>query len=88
MTLDIGFNEIGDEGAEYLANALQQNKVTRIEPLYFPFNHSLTIFYRHSSHLNSSAIKSVLKEHNIWRMLYNKIKYQNPTCSICHSTIH
>ncbi len=27
-TLNLGSNEIGDQGAEHLANALQQNKVT------------------------------------------------------------
>ena len=48
--MPVFFNEIGSEGAQHLATALQQNEVTQTEPLYFPLNHSMTIFYRHSPH--------------------------------------
>ena len=41
--VDLYANEIGDQGAEHLANALQQNKVTRFILLFFLFNHSFTI---------------------------------------------
>lgn len=34
-TLDLSENEIDDQGAEHLANALAKNKVTRLVVLYF-----------------------------------------------------
>jgi hypothetical protein len=46
-TLNLGQNQMGDQGAEHLANALQQNKVTRLAPVFFLFNASCTIFHRH-----------------------------------------
>jgi hypothetical protein len=52
-TLDLTSNQIGDQGAQHLANALQQNKVTRFSSLFFPFNYSLSIFHRNSPHLTS-----------------------------------
>jgi hypothetical protein len=39
MTLNLEYNEIGDQGAQYLAMALQQNKVKEPEPLFFTFSH-------------------------------------------------
>jgi hypothetical protein len=36
--------QIGDQGMEKIANALQQNKVTQSASFYFPFNHSFTTF--------------------------------------------
>ncbi len=35
IILDLNDNEIGDQGAEHLANALEQNKVTQLTLLYF-----------------------------------------------------
>jgi len=69
-----GSYQIDDQRIKDLANALQQNKVTRLETLYFSFNHSLTIFYRHSQHWTSTAFESVIKEYNILQMPYKKIK--------------
>jgi len=40
-TLDLSRNEIGDKGAEHLANALQQNKVTRLTSVFFLTLHVL-----------------------------------------------
>jgi Ran GTPase-activating protein (RanGAP) involved in mRNA processing and transport len=37
-TLDLSENEIGDQGAQHLANALEQNKVRRLGLLDFQFN--------------------------------------------------
>ncbi len=37
--MDLSINDIGDQGAQYLANALQQNKVTFSFSLYI--THSL-----------------------------------------------
>jgi hypothetical protein len=73
-TLDLSYNEIGAQGAEHLANALQQNKVTRFAQALLLFNSSCTIFHRHWPHFTSVTIKSVIKEQNILRMLYNKTK--------------
>jgi hypothetical protein len=56
-TLDLGGNQIGDQGAGHLANALQQNKVTMLTPLDFPCNCLFIIFHRHSQHLTSEATK-------------------------------
>ncbi len=46
-TLDISGNEIGVQGAKHLANALQQNKVTRLAQVLLLFNYKYTIFHRH-----------------------------------------
>jgi Ran GTPase-activating protein (RanGAP) involved in mRNA processing and transport len=62
ITLDLSGNQIGDEGVEHLANALQQNKVTQLILFSFLVNHGSIIFYRHSPHLTSVAIKSVMKK--------------------------
>ncbi len=42
MTLDLQVNRIGSEGAKYLANALQHNKVSFVCFLIYPnrFNYS------------------------------------------------
>jgi tetratricopeptide (TPR) repeat protein len=53
------YNQIGAEGTQHLANALQQNKVTQPAMAFSLFNHSLSIFYRHSSNLTSTAIESM-----------------------------
>ncbi len=50
-TLNIGDNQIGAQGAEHLANALQQNKVTSLRQLHFLCNYSFIIYRRHSQHL-------------------------------------
>jgi hypothetical protein len=46
-TSDLSRNRIGDQGAEYLANALRQNQVTRLALLYFSFNHAFINSHRH-----------------------------------------
>jgi hypothetical protein len=37
-TLNLEYNEIGEQGAEHLANALQQNKVAFLTSLDLPYN--------------------------------------------------
>jgi hypothetical protein len=37
-TLELSSNRIGPQGAEYLAKALEQNKVKLLLPLCFPFS--------------------------------------------------
>jgi hypothetical protein len=68
------FNQIGAQGAEHLANALQQNKVTLLTPLNFLCRYSFIICYRHSQHLTSHTTKSVLKAQNILQMRCSKTR--------------
>jgi len=46
-TLDLAYNQIGNQGAEHLANVLEQNQVTRVALFFFPFDHLFTILNRH-----------------------------------------
>ncbi len=46
-TLDLAYNQIGHQGAEHLANVLEENQVTRFALPFFPFNHLFTILNRH-----------------------------------------
>ncbi len=73
-TLRLGGNQICDQGAEHLANALQQNKVTSLRQLHFLSNYSFIIYHRHSQLLASVTTKSVLKVQNILRMHRNKTR--------------
>jgi hypothetical protein len=73
-TLDIGYNQLGDQGTEHLANALQQNEVTSLRQLHFLYNYSFIIYHRHSQHLTSVATKSVIKAQNILRMHWSKTR--------------
>jgi hypothetical protein len=61
-TLNLYGNDIVDQGAEYLANALQQNNVTLLTILNFLFKHSFIIPDRHSQRLASEETTSVIKE--------------------------
>ncbi|CAF0999780.1 unnamed protein product [Adineta steineri] len=69
-------NKIGDQGAQYLANALQINKVTPILVLLpLHFTSSLPRFsHRQLPHLICATIKSVIKERTILPMLYKSTK--------------
>jgi hypothetical protein len=49
-TLDLERNQIDAQGAEHLANALQQNKVRLLTPFDFLCIYSFIIFHRHSQH--------------------------------------
>jgi hypothetical protein len=61
---ELGQSQIGDQGVQYLAKALQQNKVTWSTTVSL-FNHLLIIVYRLSLGLASLRIKSVIKEYSI-----------------------
>jgi hypothetical protein len=73
IKLSLQLNEIGPQGAEHLADALQQNQVTLTHST-FSFSYSLTILHRRWPGLTSISIKLVMREHNILPRLYNKIK--------------
>ena len=65
-TLDLSRNEIEAQGAQYLAEALRQNRVRSwllLASFIMPF---FPIRYRHSLHYTLDGIKSELKVHNIW----------------------
>jgi len=62
-TLYLGYNAIGFEGAQFLANALQNNRVR--EDFYLFFILVLIILYRHSLNWYLNSVRSVIKEHNI-----------------------
>ena len=67
ITLNLSSNKIDDEGAQYLASALQVNSVR----LDFPASHLLPIIlisHRHSQRWILAPTRSVLKEHSIWEV--------------------
>jgi len=79
-TLHLEFNQIGDKGAQYLAEALQHNSVSDHHSFsFFFFVYSIIsrafISYRHSPHSTFNTIKSELKVHNIWLKHYNTIQW-------------
>jgi len=53
--VDLGQNNIGNQGAQYLANALHQNEVTRLTSMYFLVNYSFMIFLQALVKLNLSS---------------------------------
>ncbi len=61
MKLNLSSNEIGPQGAEYLANALKQNTVVWIASLYFLFNIVIDYFLQKLTEL---------------RMIYDEIDQQ------------
>jgi len=64
-TLNLESNQIGDEGAQYLGEALQHNTV---RPSLFHVVSIISFFslsYRHSLHSTLRAMKLELKVHNI-----------------------
>jgi hypothetical protein len=74
-TLYLELNQIGDQGAQHLANALQENKVT-VSSIFSRY-HSLPIQHRRSPYFTLERMKSVQQERSILQMLYNKTKYHS-----------
>ena len=72
-TLDLGWNEIGGEGAQHLSDALRNNRVRQI--LSSSIVQLFLISYRHSLHSTSWAIKSEIKGRNIWVMHYETTQW-------------
>ena len=65
-TLYLSRNQIGDQGAQYLCEALQQN-IVRSSPLHvFTIISFFSLSYRDSLHSTCRTIKSKLKVRNIW----------------------
>jgi len=65
-TLDLGYNQIGDQGAQYLGEALRHNTVRSSLLPVFTIISFMSLSYRYSLHSTLSAIKSEIKVHNIW----------------------
>jgi len=65
-TLNLNVNQIGDQGAQYLGEALRHNTVRSLLLHVFTINSFLSLSYRHSLHSTCTTIKSVLKVHDIW----------------------
>ncbi len=70
-TLDLSRNEIGDKGTQNLSDALRNNTVRQI--LSSSIIQLFLISYRQSRNSTSLAMKSELKEPNIWVMHYETI---------------
>ena len=65
-TLDLKDNKIGDQGAQYLGEALRDNIVRSSLLHVFTIISFLSLSYRRSLHSTLAAIKSELKVRNIW----------------------
>jgi len=71
--LYLSYNLIGDQGAQYFGEALQQNTVRSSPLLIFSIISFFSLSYRHSLHSTCGSIKSEIKVHNISVKHYNKI---------------
>jgi hypothetical protein len=71
VILHLGENEIGPQGAQYLANALEQNEVSLFT--CHPIDYLLFI-HRHSPYLTLKTINLAMKESTILPMLYDETK--------------
>jgi len=65
-TLDLYRNQIGDQGAQYLGEALRHNTVRSSLLHVFTIISFLSLLYRRSPHSTCGTIKSEIKVHNIW----------------------
>jgi len=91
-TLHLPWNQIGDKGAQYLAEALRNNSVRDHHSFsfFFFFLYSIillfSISYRHSLHSTFTTIKSEIKVHNIWLKHYETIQWEIITPSYSYSS--
>jgi len=65
-TLDLNKNQIGDQGAQYLGEALRHNTVRSRLLRVFTIISFLSLSYRHSLHSTLTTIKLKIRVHNIW----------------------
>ena len=66
-TLHLWINNIGDEGAQYLASGLQVNTV-RLDGVIYDYSSSILISHRHSQCWIFEWTTSAPKEHSIWQV--------------------
>ena len=74
-TLNLDGNQIGDQGAQYLSEALRHNRVRLSLFQVFTIISFLSLLYRHSLHWTLMAIKSEIKVRNIWMKHYDTIQW-------------
>ena len=65
-TLNLYWNQIEAQGAQYLDEALRHNTVRSSLLHVFTIISLLSLWYRHSLHSTLTTIKSELKVHNTW----------------------
>ena len=66
--LNLHCNQIGDEGAQHLAVALESNKVRQTRSCLISHIRLSSLLFRHSRDLISRRIKSDIKVLDIWLM--------------------
>ena len=76
-TLNLSYNQIGAESAQYLGEALRHNTVRLSLLQVFTIISFLSLSYRHSLHLTCRTIKSELKVHNIWMKHCDTIQWDH-----------
>jgi len=86
-TLNLNHNQIGAQGAQYLAEALRHNTV-RSSPLHvFTIISLLSLSYRHSLHSTLTTIKSEIKVHNTWLKHCDTIQWDHHSFMFYHHLI-
>ena len=86
-TVNLSSNEICPVGAQHLADALRHNTVTIFLSLFSPLFTISALSHRHSPHSISGTMKSVLWEHNIWAMHYDRTRWPSFSRLSPHFTI-
>ena len=76
-TLNLWYNKIGAQGAQYLGEALRQNMVRSSLLHVFTINSFLSLSYRHSLYSTLITIKSEIKLRNIWVKHWDTIQWDN-----------
>ncbi len=71
--LDLEQNDLGDEGAQHLSDALRSNIVRKI--LSLSITRLFLLSYRHSGNSTSEAMESEIKGRTIWVMLYETTQW-------------
>jgi len=70
-------NQIGDQGAQYLGDALRHNTVRSSLLHVFTIISFLSLSYRHSLHSTCATIKLEIKVHNTWVKHCDTIQWDN-----------
>jgi hypothetical protein len=86
ITLDLAWNEISDKGAENVAGALRNNKVSYM--LFLSGVCTLNISQRHWSHLTSVRMKSETKERRFSLMRSKLTRWAQFSLSVFCSYLH
>ena len=85
-TLNLRQNEIGAQGAQYLAEALRHNTVRSSLLHVFTIISFLFLSYRHSLHSTLRTIKLDLKVPNVWVKHWDTIRWDHHSFVFLPST--